>query len=346
MKSAVTSWLTAIMTSFLFVSSGTAGPVEDFYRGKQIALIVPSGVGGGYDLYSRFLARYLGKHIPGSPSVVVKNMPGAGGIAAANYIYSIAPADGLTIGSFQNTITLNQLAKMPSVKFDVRKFGWIGNMSIASTICAFSGGARNLGVNDLLSQEVLIGATFGSPSLIPSILNSLAGTHFKIVQGYVSTSNVLIAMESGEVNGLCGWSWDGARVNAQDMLSRGVAKVAVDIAIQPQPELQKLGVPFLMDSLPAGEKKDVLNVILSTQVYNRPFGVPPGVPEDRLQALRTAFELTMRDTEVRAEAEKLGLDLQYLAPEKIVSLLGLALDAPVGIQERAIEELRKAGFGG
>ncbi|MBX9740701.1 MAG: hypothetical protein K2X62_11535 [Beijerinckiaceae bacterium] len=327
-------------------TGASAESVADFYKGKQISLIVPSGVGGGYDLYSRFLARYFGRFVPGKPTVVVKNMPGAGGIVAANHIYTVAAPDGLTIGSFQNTITLNQLGKMPSVKYDVRKIAWLGNMSIASTICALSGPARDLTAKDLLTNEVLIGATYGSPTMIPSILNSLAGTRFKIVQGYVSTSNVLVAMESGEVNGLCGWSWDGARVNAKDLLARKTAKVAIDIAIQPQEELRQMGVPFFMDSVPEGESKEVLKVILSTQVYNRPFGLPPGVPEDRLAALRTAFAEMMKDPEVTAEAERIGLDLQYLPPDKIVELIGVALDAPARTQERAVEELRKAGFGG
>ncbi|MDB5596867.1 MAG: tripartite tricarboxylate transporter family receptor [Hyphomicrobiales bacterium] len=321
-----------------------ADPVADFYRGKQISMIVPSGVGGGYDLYTRFLVRYLGKYIPGQPSIVVKNMPGAGGLTAANNLYSIAAPDGLTMGIFQNTVTLNQLAAMPSVKFDVRNFSWIGNMSVASTICAMSGAAKEAKAQDLFSREFVVGATSGSPNMIPLILNNLAGTKFKIVNGYVSTSNVQLAMESGEVSGMCGWSWDGARVNGRDMFSRDSARVVIDIAIQPQPELQKMGVPFLMDMLPEGENKEALKVILSTQVYNRPFAAPPGVPADRLAALRKAFAETLEDPEFKTEAEKLGLDVAYLPPERILELINLALGAPPKVQARAVEELNKAGF--
>lgn len=325
-------------------SPASADPVADFYRGKQVSLIVPSGVGGGYDLYTRFLARFIGKYIPGNPNVVVKNMPGAGGITAANAMAATVPPDGLTIAMFQNTVTLNQLTKASAVKFDVRKFEWIGNMSIASTICALSGSARDWTPKDLLQREVVIGATFGSPSMIPAVLNILAGTKFKVVQGYVSTSNVQIAMEAGEVSGLCGWSWDGARVNGRDMFARGIAKPVIDIAIQPQPELQKMGVPFLMDSLPDGDKKEALKVILSTQVYNRPFAVPAGTPKDRLAALRKAFTDTMADREFLEEADKLGLDIAYLPPDRILELIKLALDAPPHIQAIAVDELNKAGF--
>jgi len=332
----------AILASATPAASETAA---DFFAGKTITLIAPSAVGGGYDLYSRFLSRFIGKHIPGNPTVIVRNMPAAGGIGAANHLYSIAAPDGLTFGVFQNTVTLNQLGKMSGVKFDVRKFGWIGNMSIASTICALSGKAKGLSGKDLFNHEITVGASGGSAAMIPTLLNSLAGTHFNVVRGYPSTSNVVIAMEQGEVNGLCGWSWDGARVNAKDMLARKVATVAIDIAIQPQPELQAAGVPFLMDLLPDGEKKDVLKIILSTKVYNRPVAAPPGVPEDRLRVLRDAFTATMKDPSVQAEADKLGLDLEYLAPERILELMNQVLDAPVHVQERAVDELKKAGFG-
>jgi tripartite-type tricarboxylate transporter receptor subunit TctC len=331
----------------LLASAGaaTAESAADFFAGKQISMIVPSGVGGGYDLYGRFLARFIGRHIPGNPATVVKNMPAAGGIGAANHLYSIAAADGLTMGVFQNTVTLNQLGRMAGAKFDVRRYGWLGNMSIASTICALAGKAKNLQARDLFTTEVTVGASGGSTAMIPTLLNSLAGTRFNVVRGYLSTSNVTLAMEKGEVDGLCGWSWDGARVNAKDMLSRGVGSVALDIAIQPQPELKAANVPFLMDLLPEGENKDVLKIILSTQVYNRPIAVPPGVPEDRLRVLRDAFTATMRDPDVQAEADRLGLDLEYLDPEGILKLIDGALDAPARVQERAVDELKKAGFG-
>ena len=330
----------------LGLGSARADPVADFYRGKQISMIIPSGVGGGYDLYARFLARFIGAHIPGAPTIVVKNVPGAGGVVAANNLYSIAAPDGLTLGELQNTITLNQLAKTASIKFDVRKFAWIGSMSTASTICAFSGKAKNLKAADLFHTDVTIGGSGGSTIMVPLLLNSLAATHLKVVQGYESTSNVQLAMQNGEVDGLCGWSWDGARVNARDMIARGTAKVNIDIAIQPQPELKDMGVPFLMNLIPDGENKDVLKIILSTQVYNRPFAFPPGVPADRVEALRAAFVATLHDPNFQKEAAKIGLDYEYLSAQRIQELIKLVFDAPIATQHRAADELKKAGFGG
>jgi tripartite-type tricarboxylate transporter receptor subunit TctC len=334
------------LASLIFAGSAAADPVADFYRGKQVSIIIPSPPGGGYDLYARFLARYIGKHIPGNPSVIPRNMPGAGGIIATNHLANIAPPDGLTLGLLQNTNTLDQLSKSPNVKFDVRTLSWVGNMSVSSTICALSGPAKDISGKELLQKEVVVGGSTGSPTTIPLLLNSLAGTRFNVIRGYAGTAPVTLAMEKGEVNGLCGWAWDGARVNARDMLSRGFIKVAVDIGIEPLPELQKMGVPFLMDFVPEGDNKEILKIILSTQVYGRPFAAPPGVPADRLKALRDAFVAALKDPEMIAEGQKLNIDIQYLPPERILELIKLALDAPPKLQERAVDELAKAGFGG
>jgi hypothetical protein len=328
------------------MASAAADPVADFYRGKQVSVIVPSPPGGGYDLYARFLARYMGKHIPGNPGLIVKNIPGAGGLIAANHLANVAAPDGLTFAIVQNTNTLDQLAKSPHVKFDIRTLGWIGSMSTSSTVCALSGPAKEVSGKELLDKEVLIGGTSGSPTTIPLLLNSLASTRFKIIRGYAGTAPVVLAMEKGEVHGLCGWAWDGARVTARDMLSRGFAKVALDVAIEPMPELQRMGVPFLMDFVPEGDNKEILKIILSTQVYGRPFATTPGVPPERLKALREAFVATLKDPEFLAEGQKLNIDIQYLPPERILDLIKLALDAPPRLQERAVDELHKAGFGG
>jgi hypothetical protein len=335
----------AALGGLLCVASAAADPVAEFYRGKQVSVLVPSPPGGGYDLYARFLARYMGKHIPGNPPLIVKNIPGAGGIIAANHLANVAPPDGLTFAIVQNTNTLDQLAKSPHVKFDIRTLGWIGSMSTSSTVCALSGPTKEVSGKELLDKEVLIGGTSGSPTTIPLLLNSLASTRFKIIRGYAGTAPVVLAMEKGEVHGLCGWAWDGARVTARDMLSRGFAKVALDVAIEPMPELQRMNVPFLMDFVPEGDNKEILKIILSTQVYGRPFATTPGVPPERLKALREAFVATLKDPEFLAEGQKLNIDIQYLPPERILELLKLALDAPPRLQERAVEELHKAGFG-
>ena len=326
------------------VTSATAQDVGDFYKGKQISLLIPSGSGGGYDLYARFLGRFLGKHIPGNPTIIPKNVPGAGGIVAGNSLLTLGAPDGLTMAGIQFTNTLNQIVKTQNMRFDMRQLAWIGSMNSTSTICALSGKARDLQGKDVLTQEILLGATTGSVTMVPLLLNNLAGTKFKLVQGYPSTSNVQLAMENGEVNGLCGWSWDGARVNAKSMIDRGVAKITLDIAVTRHEELKATNVPFLMDMLPEGENKDIIKMILSPQEYSRPFAFPAGVPAERLAAVRQAFAKTMKDPEAISEAEKIGLELRYLDAHGILKLLNETFDAPEARLKRAAVELEKAGF--
>ena len=217
----------------------------------------------------------MGRFVPGSPTMVVQNMPGAGGLKSANHLYVVAPKDGSTIAILHNTLTLNQIAKSASVSYDMRRFAWLGSMSITSTICAFTPKAGVSGLSDVVSKEVVIGASAGSTSMIPAILNSLVGTKFKQVKGYESTSNILVAMERGEVDGVCGWGWDSAKVQAMSALERKAFGIGLDIANEPHPDLKKLGVPFVMDLMKEGPNKQALDLILSTQYYNRPFAAPP-----------------------------------------------------------------------
>ncbi len=320
--------------------------VADFYKRTNINVIVGSGTGGGYDAYARLLARHMGRFVPGSPSIVVQNMPGAGGLKSANNLFMIAPKDGATIAILHNTLTLNQIAGSASVSYDMRKFEWLGSMSITSTICAFTGKAGVTKLSDLVTQEVVIGASAGSTSMIPAILNSLVGTRFKQVKGYESTSNILVAMERGEVDGVCGWGWDSAKVQAMSALERKAFSIGLDIANEQHPDLKKLGVPFVMDLMREGPSKQALELILSTQYYNRPFAAPPGTPADRVAALRKAFADSLQDKTLLDEAAKARMDIAYLTPEQISAALDKAFTVPREVQARAIEELKQTGWGG
>jgi tripartite-type tricarboxylate transporter receptor subunit TctC len=204
--------------------------VADFYRGKQIRIIVGSDAGSGYDVYARLLARHMGEHIPGNPSIIVQNMPGAGGLSATNHLYARAPRDGLNIGAVQGSLTFAQVGKSPNAMFDMRKFGWLGSANNTSNTCVFSPRAGVANARDLLEKKVIIGASGGSTDFVPNLLNALLGTKFEIVKGYKSTSAVLPAIERGEVDGLCGWGWDSAQVNGRDYFARGIFAVALENA--------------------------------------------------------------------------------------------------------------------
>jgi tripartite-type tricarboxylate transporter receptor subunit TctC len=318
--------------------------VADFYKGKQVRIIVGSATGGGYDLYARHLARYLGKHIPGNPTVIVQNMPGAGGLAATNHLYARAPRDGLAIGIVQGTLTYAQVAKSPQAMFDMQQFGWLGSANMTSNICAFSPRAGIKTERDLLTKEVVIGASGGSTDFVPNLLNALVGTKFKLVKGYKSTSEVLPAIERGEVDGLCGWGWDGAQVNGRDYFARGVISVGLESGNERHPELKARGVPFMMDMVTDEENKRILRFLFSYLVYVRPFIAPPELPADRLEALQKAFAAALRDPELLAEAEKAGVEIRYISPDQVKAALADALEAPEAVKQRGLEELQKAGW--
>jgi len=328
-------------------ASAQAAPA-DFFRGKQVELIVGAAVGGGYDAYARFLARHLGRFIPGNPVVVVKNMPGAGGRIAANYLALRAPRDGTSFGIFQNTLTLDQLAQTPNINFDMRKFSWVGNMNVLSTVCVVAHHVRLESPQAMLEREFVVGAsnTGSSLSIVPYMLNSLVKTKFKIVQGYAGTNDVLLAMERGEMDGMCGWGWDSVRVQALEQVEHQTIRLAIDIGTDRHPELKARQVPFVMDMLPDGNDKLALRLLLDPQNYGRPFGGPGEIPADRLEALRTAFRSTLEDAAFLADAEKAQLEIRYTSPDRVGRLIQSAFDAPQSVRDRAVGVLLKAASGG
>lgn len=320
--------------------------VADFYRGKQIRVIVASASGGGFDLYGRQIARHLGRHVPGNPTVVVQNMPGAGGLAAMNHLAARAPKDGLTIGVPQGPLVYAQIGKSPNVQFDMRAYSWLGSANVTSNTCVFTKRAGIATANDLLTKSVIVGGSGGSTEFVPNLLNALIGTKFNIVKGYKSTNDVIPAMERGEVDGLCGWGWDSARVIGRDYFARGAFAVGLDCANERHPELATRGVPFMMDLAKDDETRKVLSFLFSYLVFIRPFVAPPDIPADRLKALQDAFAATLKDPELLAEAGRAGVEIRYAPPARVAAVLNDIFNAPEAIQKRALEELRKAGWEG
>ncbi len=328
------------------VSARAQDPVADFYRGKQLRIITASAPGGGFDLYARFVARFIGRHIPGNPTVIVQNMPGAGGLTAANNIYARAPKDGLNIGIIQGPVTYAQVGRSPNVQFDMRSFGWLGSANVTSDVCVFSKRAGIDKPEDLLTKSVIIGGSGGSTDFNPNLLNALVGTKFNLVKGYHSTSAVMPAIERGEVEGMCGWGWDSARVNGRDYFARGVIHVGLESGFERNPELVAKGAPWMMDLVRNEDNKKVLNFLFAYLVYIRPFLAPPELPPERLKALQDAFATTLKDPELLAEAEKAGVEIRYASPARVQEVLSQIFDAPAPIKQRALEELRKAGWEG
>jgi len=339
----------AVSLLVLLVIGATAQaqePVAEFYKGKQIRIIVASATGGGYDLYARYVARHLGKHLAGNPTVIVQNMPGAGGLAASNHLYTRAGKDGLTIGVLQGTLVYAQVGNSPNVAFDMRRFGWLGSANVTSNTCVFSKRAGIAGGQDLLRKSVIIGGTGGSTEFVPNLLNALIGTKFTIVKGYKSTSDILPAIERSEVEGLCGWGWDSARVNGRDYLARGIISVGLECANERNPELAARDVPFMMDLTQDEEARKILNFLFAYLVFIRPFVTAPDIPAERLKALQTAFAATLKDPEFVAEAERAGVEIRYASPVRVHAALAQIFDAPSAVKMRALDELRRAGWEG
>ena len=324
-----------------------ADPVADFYKANPITILVSSATGGGYDAYARFLARHMPRHIPGAPAMVVKNMPGAGGATAGNYLTTSAPRDGSVIATLQNTLTIDQLTRSPSLKFDMRRLDWLGSMNVVQQICVFDPRVPVASAADLLSREITIGGSGGATSssvLIPTLLNRLVGTHLNIVKGYDGTNVVFLAMARGEVDGICGVGWDSVQVQALPLLARGEIRLGLDVGTSRNEDLAARGVPFVMEMLPDGDNKEVLRLLLSPGDYGRPFAAPPGTPPDRLAALRRAFADTMGDPEFLADAKRANLEIDPATPEQILAALDRTFDAPPRISARAVQELQAAGW--
>lgn len=337
----------ALMSAFAAAFAAQAQePPASFYKGKQISILVGSAPGGGYDLYARHVARHMGKHMPGNPDFVVQNMPGAGGLIAANTLYTRAPRDGATIAHLQGPLSIRQIAGGRNVQYDMRKFGWLGSANNTSNVCVLSPRVPIKTAKDLLTREVIIGGSGGSTTFVPSFLNAVAGTKFKIITGYKSTSDVAIAIERGEVEGLCGWGWDSAKGNAKSFFERGVLRVGLDVGGTPHPELSRQGVPFVMDLVTDPEAASTLRFAFSYLVYIRPFMTPPEIPADRLKALQDGFARTLKDSEFLAEAEKSDLEIRYVSPEEVARALDDAFNAPEKVKANAVVRLKEAGFEG
>ena len=330
--------MSRIIAAALFAFAGSAAlaqPAADFYRGKQISLLVGSGAGGGYDAYARVFARHVGKHIPGSPAVVVKNLPAAGGMAAANTLYSGSGNDGLVVAAHTNGIAMDPLFGNTSAKFDGRKFAWLGSIGKLQNVCAVWHLNPVKTIQQAREREVTVagaGAT-SNTVIVPKIINALLGTKFKVIAGYEPGQGDAIAMEAGEVDGVCGLAWSTIKASRQTWIKDKKVTVLVQMAMEKLPDLPD--VPGALDLVADDAKRKVLELILIRQEMGRPFAAPPGTPADRVALLRQAFDATMKDPDFAAEAARAQMEIEPLTGAQIDGLLEKAYGAPKDIVQRA-----------
>src|SRR5436853_242071 len=300
---------------------GHAQSVADFYRGKTINLIIGYSVGGGYDLYGRLVSRHIGKHIPGRPSIVPQNMTGAGSLRAAQYIYSVAPKDGTTFGTFGRTIATTPLLTPATAPFDGTKFTWLGSVTNEVSTCVTWHTAPVKSWNDVLAKEVAMGGEGpgADPDVYALLYKNVFGAKWKLVTGYHGTNDTVLAMERGEVDGLCGLSWSTLKSRHMQLFTDKKINVIVQAALKKQPELAD--IPLASELTKNPEQLQILKLLLASQEMARPFAAPPDIPADRRSALLAGFDKTMQDSEFLAEAQKLSMDVNPLPAQAMAELL-------------------------
>lgn len=310
-----------VMVGLFYLIGPAKAQADEFYKGKTIRFIVGAPAGGGYDTYTRAIARHIGKHIPGNPSMVVENMPGAGSLIAANYTYNKAEPDGLTVGVWISGQVLRQALGDKSTKFDSRKFGWIGAPSKGSPTCAIMGFTGFKNWNDVLHSKrtIRMGGVRAGTSYddVPTILNNVAGTKFDVITGYAGTSIVRVAMQKREVEGAC-LGWESMRVSNRAILdAQGDDKLIPFITHKrlEDPEIKDL--PLFTDVVKGKDNLATYKTWVASYEFQRPITLPPGSPPERLQTLRKAFAATLRDSEFLAEAKKTRLDIEPVSGEEI-----------------------------
>ncbi|SRR5258708_353465 len=332
--------LAVVLGGALWAGSASADPIADFYRGKTVEILIGYSPGGGYDTYARVLARNIGRHIPGNPTVVPKNLPGAGSLKAMNYIYALAPKDGTSFGTVGRGIALEPLLHGEGTRFDALKMSWIGSVTNEVSVCVSWKTSPVKTWADLQSKELIVGGT-GSGSdtdTFPKVLKNVLGAKLKLITGYPGGSDVLLAMERGEVGGRCGWSWSSVTATRPNWLKDGSINILMQIALAKHPDLPN--VPIVMDLATQETQRAALKLIFSQQAMARPFVAPPDLPADRLQALRSAFDETMRDPEFLAEAEKAQLEVIPISGEAIHDLLVEVYKSPKDAIDLAITAMK------
>jgi len=332
---AIASVMLATLVGAIVLGAAFADAVGDFYKGRTLDLYIGYSVGGAYDLYARVIGRHLGAHIPGNPTLVPKNLEGAGSLRLANYLYRVAPHDGSAIGTIGRGIAFDPLLIGQGDAFDAQKFNWIGSANNEVSVCV---AMRQSGIGkfeDLFTKDLTVGGTGSSADTdqFPRVLNSVVGTHFKIVEGYPGGNDVVLAMERGEVQGRCGWSWSSVKSTHKSWIDDKRMIVLIQLSLAKHPEL--LDVPLVMDFAKTDEQRQILKLVFARNVMGRPYLAPPNVPAERVAALRDAFAATMADNDFRAEAAKTDLEINPVSGAEVEKLVKDVYATPPDVTAKA-----------
>jgi tripartite-type tricarboxylate transporter receptor subunit TctC len=299
-----------------------ADPVEDFYRGRNVTMVIGYSVAGGYDNYARVVARHLGNHIPGNPTILPQNMPGAGSLRSANWLYVAAPKDGSVIGMFSRGMAMEPLIGTSQTQFDAQKFSWLGSgTNEVSTCVTWHQSAVKTWVDALKIPFTVGGEGSGSdPDIFATVVRNVFGVKLRLVSGYPGSAEVALAIERREVDGRCGWSYSSLRQQRPDWITNRQVNILVQLALAKAPELPD--VPLITDFATTERERQILRLVFSRQAMARPFTAPPGIPAERKAALRKAFADTMADPAFLEEAKQRSLEVNPVSGAEIDALIG------------------------
>jgi tripartite-type tricarboxylate transporter receptor subunit TctC len=326
----------------LIAAVGTAAPaaaqsVEDFYKGRQVSIFIGFGPGGANDVWARSLARHMGKHIPGNPTLVPQNMPGAGTLKLANHLYTVAPKDGSVFGLINRGIPLEPLLGGETAQFDPLKMNWIGSPDKDTTVCAARNDAQVQTMHDLFAKELVVGATGSGAdtAIYPEFLAEFLGMKFKTIKGYPGSNEIVLAMERNEVQGICVAYESLAR---QRLATEGKLTILFQAALEKDPGIPG-DIPLALELAKGEAERKALELFLSRVALGRPFVAPPGMPPERVAALRSAFMATMKDADFVAETKKQRLAVDPIPGEKLAQVIADIYTTPKDVVKRVGETL-------
>ncbi|MFM2128753.1 MAG: hypothetical protein RL477_299 [Pseudomonadota bacterium] len=338
----------AALASAIGAMAAPGAFAADYYAGKQIEFLIGGNPGGGYDVYARAIGRHLAGHIPGRPAIVHKNQPGAGSSKLASYIYSAAPKNGLVIGAVYPGAIANPLidAKLLT-RYDPTKFVYLASADSGTRLCFTYKSSQTKTFADAQKRRTIMGASAAGGSTKDYVLlhNALSGTKFELVQGYKGSVDIVLAMERGEVDGICGFDWTSFLAQRPQWLEQGLVHPLVQVAIDADPELTKKGIPLIWDFIKNAEDRQVMETVVAQQVFGRPFIAPPGSPAEQVKILRTGFMTTLNDPKFLADAKKSRIDIAASSGEKVQELVEKMFAAPPHIVERMKMILNPADSG-
>jgi tripartite-type tricarboxylate transporter receptor subunit TctC len=310
----------------------------DYFAGKSIDLLIGAPAGGGYDIYARALARHYGRHIPGQPVIVSKNMPGAGSARAAGFISAVAPKDGTAIAAIMPGAVMGPLLdEKAEALFDPTKVNYLGTTNNGTRVCVSRKDSKIKTFDDALTQKAAFGGVSSNDSTreYGYMHKNTAGAQYDVVSGYSGTAEIALAMERGEIDGACGWDWSSFKSQRPDWIRDGKVNLLLQVGLEPNAELTRMGVPSVFKYVKSDEARKVVELVISQQVFQRSYIAPPGLPAEQLETLRSAFDATMSDRQFLGDAEKIRIDVSPLSGAKVQALVQKLYATPKDIVARA-----------